>query len=117
MEKPGKQLFIFPEDSGGGNIQNSQEVLQQKELSPGEKTIKHYFFKHLQELVDEYGELNNQALSAGKYFKDPAKQRDVDWINEFAGRTIVKLSESYPDRMTYVPVGEQKDLGNSSIAA
>lgn len=113
MEKPGKQLFIFPDESGDRVEKN----VSQEDLSPPEKIRKELLFKDLTFLQDKYGVLNNEALLEGGYFRRSSNyvQQEIGWINEFAGKEIVKVSKIDESRMTWVP--RQQEGGSSAQQA
>jgi len=122
MEKGGRQLFIFPEESGG--LDGEEETQSERELTPIEKIKKDLLVTDLQKLEKEFGKISNLVLfENGYYRKDRAQekkehaQQEADWINEFAGEDIVRVyqdqnSEKY--RMTYI---SQSSEGKAAQAA
>ena len=118
MEKPGKQLFIFSED-GGAHSDAENKTPKKEQLSYPEQMRKEILFTELQGLKDKFGEINNQALLEGGYFRRPSNfiQQEIDWINEFAGDDIVQVSDLDNKRMTWVPKSQDEDLGSVQEAA
>lgn len=111
MEKGGRQLFIFPEESG--ELDDEKKVQSERELTPIEKIKKDLLVTDLQKLEKEFGKISNLVLfENGYYRKDRAQentehvQQEVDWINEFAGADIVRVykdQNSGKYRITYIP--------------
>lgn len=114
MEQPGKQLFIFPDESGGNMQKRSAE-----DLSPPEKIRKDMLYTDLQKLKDTFGEINNTALLEGGYFRRSSKfiQQEIDWINEFVGDNVVQISNLDHNRMTWVPKLSDDDSRSVQEAA
>lgn len=93
------------------NFHNSEHEDPEKKPHPAEKICRDLLENDLKKLKEKFGEINNDALLEGGYFRRRSTKiaQEVEWINAWVGKDIVKVSESDPERMTYV-VRPQQDL-------